>query len=245
MVSGDLQTFGLIDILSLIKKDGKSCILILESKENGHRLAVYFKNGNPLFIRKITKSFIIYFDLDFESILRKEGIIKKEIFKHFVENLPILLSFKKGRFSISSGFIKYPVDTYHHVDPEKLIMSLSRNLLENEIDRKVSDDNLVYERVENYTNLVEKALLTEFEKEVLDLINGINSIGDIESEMVLRRLLKNRGGYVDFDEKEIRLSVRRAIYGFLSCGIIKQHMKLRKSENIFDRILQLLENKKE
>ncbi|MEJ5173018.1 MAG: DUF4388 domain-containing protein [Hydrogenothermaceae bacterium] len=126
MISGNLENFGLIDVLGVILKDSKSCILVIEPAENKRYIAIYFKEGKPVFIREVSKSFLIYLDLDFESILRKEGITKDKLIANIVEKLPMVLSLKKGRFSVTSGFIKIPDDIISPVDTEKLIMYLSR-----------------------------------------------------------------------------------------------------------------------
>lgn len=243
MISGNLENFGLIDVLGVILKDSKSCILIVEPEENRKYLAVYFKEGKPVFIRDVSKSFLIYLDLDFESILRREGVSKDKLIANIVEKLPMVLSLKKGRFSVTSGFIKIPDDITAPVDTEKLIMYLSRDLSEEEVNRKITDENLIYEKIENYKEKAQLSSLNEDEEEILSLIDGSKTVFDIESQITLNKLLKS-GKIGDNEEiKKIKLLTRRALYRFLTAGIIKLPLKLKKNETIFDRIIQLLESR--
>ncbi|MEZ0323512.1 MAG: DUF4388 domain-containing protein [Hydrogenothermaceae bacterium] len=243
MISGNFENFGLIDVLGAILKGRKNCILIAEPAENKRYIAVYFKEGKPILIREVSKSFLVYLDLDFESILRKEGVSKDKLIANIVEKLPMVLSLKKGNFSVTSGFIKIPDDITAPVDTEKLIMHLSRDLSEEEVNRKITDENLIYEKVENYKEKAQISSLNEDEKEILSLIDGTKTVFDIESQITLNKLLKSQK-IGDSDEiKKIKLLTKRALYGFLTAGIIKLPLKLKKNETIFDRIIQLLENR--
>jgi hypothetical protein len=124
--SGDLKTFSLIDIFQIIKEEEKNCILVINV------YGIYFKDGDSVYVRKVKRSFFLYMDLDFESVLRRDKISKQDIFKNFATLLPIILKFKEGRFSITSGFIKYSEDVKPLINTEKLIILLSRNIKKSE-----------------------------------------------------------------------------------------------------------------
>ncbi|MEJ5173017.1 MAG: hypothetical protein WHT47_04830 [Hydrogenothermaceae bacterium] len=97
--------------------------------------------------------------------------------------------------------------------------------------------------MENYKEKAQISSLNQDEEEILSLIDGIKTIFDIESKITLDKLLKS-GKIVDSNEiKNIKLLTRRALYGFLTARIIKLPLKLKKNETIFDRIIQLLENR--
>lgn len=243
MLGGYLESFGLIDILGVIKKDSKSCILSIESSP-GNYTVVYFKEGDPIFIRFVKRSFMVYLDMDFESIMKKEGVDKRSLTMHVAQNLPFLLNLKSGRFSITTGFIKFPPEIIPDIKTEKLIISLSRTLSEEDVRRKITDDNLVFERynpAESYDDLS----LFEIEKATLKMVDGKSDVLTIESKIMVEELLKTTGSHTPQQIAEIRLNVKRALYGFLTAGIIYQKLKLKKSENIFDRIVNLLDFKQQ
>lgn len=240
MLSGDLRSFGIIDILGVIRKDKKSCILSIESEDNFYA-AAYFKDGDLLLIRFLTRSFIIYLDMDFDSVLRKEGIDKRDLAKVIIERLPKFLNLKTGRFSVTTGFIKFP----QYIDPplktENIIMYLSRNLTKEEIDRKITDDNIVFEK--NIDIDIDSISLTDFEKKVLNLIDGVKTVSEIEYTILPYEILKSSDDISSEDVQEIKIKVRRSIYGLLTAGIIRQKMKFRKGRNVFDRIIDALDLK--
>lgn len=240
MLSGDLRSFGLIDILGVIKKDRKSCILSVENAD-GSYIVVYFKDGNPLLIRSVAKSFMIYLDMDFDSILKKEGINRKNLTDILIERLPKLLSLKAGRFSVSTGFIRFPQDIESSVETENLVMSLSRTLSKEEIDRKISDEGLVFEKSPDSEAQLKNLSLTDIEIDVLDLVDGNKTVSEIENKIVLQEILKKAGSFSEEDREKTKLEIKRALYGFLTAGIIQQKLKFKKPENVFDRIINLLE----
>jgi len=124
--SGDLKTFSFTDIYQIIKEGEKNCILVIENNNNVY--GIYFKDGDPVYVRKVKRSFFLYMDLDFESVLRRDKISKQDIFKNFATLLPISLKFKEGKFPIISGFIKYSEDIKPLINTEELIILLSRSI---------------------------------------------------------------------------------------------------------------------
>lgn len=238
MLTGTLESFGLIDILGVIKKDSKSCILSVEA-EYGNYIVVYFKEGHPVFIRFVKKSFMVYLDLDFESILRKEGVDRRNLTVILAQKLPSFLKLKSGRFSVTTGFIRYPPDIASGIKTEKLIISLSRSLSEEEVRRKITDDSLVFEPDDGIEST--DLSLNEIEKSTLMMVDGKNDVLNIESKVLVDELLRSKDIDSQDQIKEIRLNVRRALYGFLTAGLIRHKLKLKKSENIFDRIINLLD----
>lgn len=245
--AGNLKTFGLIDIFQVIRENNKDCILAIEN--NSTVYAVYFYKGNPIYIRKVKKSFFLYMDIDFESVLKRDKISKSDLFKILATYLPMVLKMKEGRFSITSGFIKYPNDIKPIVEIERLIMLLSRNLTSKEVDRKITNLDIVFEKTEKVEN-IEKFGLSDKEKKILSLIDGKNKVSDIITKVHFDRLLKE-GSILDLSDENVsqklysesELDVKRALYGFLASELIRKQKSIKKSENIFDRILSYLETK--
>lgn len=205
-IAGDLKIFNFVDIFQVLRKDKKDGILVIEAPSKNY--AVYFKDGDILYIREVAKVFYVYLDVDFEGVLRKDGVSKGEIYNILVARLPNFLALKEGKFSFTPGFIKYPPDITPQIPIEKLIMYLSRQLTEEEVERKISDLNLVFEKVENYETIAKKAFLTDYEKKILTLIDGKNKVSDIIYLSKINDLI-----------------VKRSLYGFLACGLIQREKK--------------------
>ncbi|RUM51101.1 MAG: hypothetical protein DSY47_00150 [Hydrogenothermus sp.] len=208
-LTGQLEIFNFVDIFQIIRKDKKDGILVVENDEK--KFAVYFKEGNIVYIREVKKVFYIYLDIEFEAVLKKEGVKKEELYRLLVGKLPVLLAVKKGKFSFTPGFIKYSEDIDVYVPLEKIIMFLSRQLTQEEVERKISDEKLVYEKAENWEETAEKAFLTEKEKKILDAIDGKKTVEQIKDE-------------TGIDD----IYLRRALYGFLAVGLIKRAKKKKK-----------------
>lgn len=205
-IAGDLRIFNLVDIFQVLRKDKKDGILVIESSPKNY--AVYFKDGDIIFIREVAKVFYVYLDVDFEGVLKKEGVSREEMYNILVARLPNFLNLKEGKFSFTPGFIKYPLDITSQVHIEKLIMYLSRQLTEEEVERKISDLHLVFEKSEKYEEIGKKAFLTEYEKKLLTLVDGKNKVEDIINISKMNELI-----------------VKRTLYGFLACGIIQREKK--------------------
>jgi hypothetical protein len=248
--SGDLKTFSLIDIFQIIKEGKKNCILAIENNNNVY--GIYFKDGDPVYVRKVKRSFYLYMDLDFESVLKRDKISEQDIFKNFATLLPIILKFKEGGFSITSGFIKYSEDINPLINTEKLIILLSRNLSLEEVNRKITDPELIFEKTEKAQELSELADLNSQERKILALVDGKNKVSDIIAKIHFNRILKNENILNINDEENVKklyedseLLVKRALYGFLASGIIRKLRKLRniKKPDIIERILFYIESK--
>jgi len=246
--SGDLKTFSLVDIFQIIKEGEKNCILVIENNNNVY--GIYFKDGDPVYVRKVKRSFFLYMDLDFESVLKRDKISKQDIFKNFATLLPIILKFKEGKFSITSGFIKYSEDINPLINTEKLIILLSRNLSLEEVNRKITDPELIFEKTEKAQELSELADISSQEREILALVDGKNKVSDIIAKIHFNRILKDESILNVNDEEHVKklyedseLLVKRALYGFLASGIIKKSRNIKKSESIIERILSYLESK--
>jgi len=223
-IAGDLKIFNFVDIFQILLKDKKDGILVIEQDHNN--IAVYFKEGDIVYIREVKKVFYIYLDVDFEVVLKKEGVDKSELYNILVARFPKLLSIKEGKFSFTSGFIKYPPDLKPLIPIEKLIMYLTRQLTEEEVERKISDLNLVFEKSLNYEDIAKKAFLTDHEKKILHLIDGKNKVADII-----------------YNTKINDLTVKRTLYGFLACGIIQREKKKERkigfdlTKNLLNKII--------
>ncbi len=221
-IAGDLRVFNFVDIFQVLLKDKKDGILVIEKDDTNY--AVYFKEGNIVYIREVKKVFYVYLDTLFDVVLKKENISFDEVYNILVAKLPVLLSIKEGKFSFTSGFIKYPEELKTQIPLEKLIMYLSRQLTEEEVERKISDLNLVFEKSPNYEEIAKKAFLTDYEKKILHLIDGKNKVVDI---IILSKIND--------------LLVKRSLYGFLACGIIQRERK--KERKIGFELTKVLLNK--
>ncbi len=223
-IAGDLKIFNFVDIFQVLLKDKKDGILVIEQDHNN--IAVYFKEGDIVYIREVKKVFYIYLDVDFEVVLKKEGVDKSELYNILVARLPKLLSIKEGKFSFTSGFIKYSPDLKPLIHIEKLIMYLARQLTEEEVERKISDLNLVFEKSLNYEDIAKKAFLTDHEKKILHLIDGKNKVAGIINITKINDL-----------------TVKRTLYGFLACGIIQREKKKERkigfdlTKNLLNKII--------
>jgi hypothetical protein len=223
-IAGDLKIFNFVDIFQILLKDKKDGILVIEQDHNN--IAVYFKEGDIVYIREVKKVFYIYLDVDFEAVLKKEDTPKSELYNVLVARLPKLLSIKEGKFSFTSGFIKYPTDLKSLIPIEKLIMYLARQLTEEEVERKISDLNLVFEKSPNYEDIARKAFLTDYEKKILHSIDGKNKVVDII-----------------YNTKINDLTVKRTLYGFLACGIVQREKKKERkigfdlTKNLLNKII--------
>ncbi|MDQ7055030.1 MAG: DUF4388 domain-containing protein [Persephonella sp.] len=220
-ITGSLETFNFIDIFQILKKDRKDGILVVEAPSK--KLAVYFKEGDIIYIRDVVKVFYIYLDLDFNQVLKKENVKKEDLYQYLVSRLPILLALKKGKFSFTPGFIKYPPDIDPLIPLEKIMMYLSRQLSQEEVDRKISDMRLIFEKSDNWTEIAKKAHLTNVEKKILALIDGTRTVEDILNETKINKL-----------------TLQRILYGFLATGII-QRKRPKKRKIGFDLTKALLQ----
>lgn len=221
-IAGDLRVFNFVDIFQILRKDKKDGILVIE--RDGKNYAVYFKGGDIVYIREVLKIFYVYLDVDFEAVLKKDKISKEELYNILVARLPNFLNIKEGKFSFTPGFIKYSPDINPQIPIEKLIMYLSRQLTSEEVERKISDLNLVFEKAENYEELAKRAFLTDPEKKILHLIDGKNKVSDIIYHSKINDLI-----------------VKRSLYGFLACGII--HREKKKERKIGFELTKSLLNK--
>ncbi len=210
-LAGNLEVFNFVDIFQVLKKDKKDGILVVESSNDEQKFGVYFKEGDIVYIRPVKKVFYIYLDIDFSSVLKKEGISEDDLYQYLVSRLPVLLAVKKGKFSFTPGFIKYDENIKPQVEIEKLIMYLSRQLSEAEVERKISDMKLIYTKTDDWEDVAKRAYLTNIERKILSAINGKKTVEDIKNELEVNELV-----------------LKRALYGMLASGIIKRAKKEKK-----------------
>ncbi len=207
-LTGDLTTFNFADILQVLAKDRKNGVLLVEWKDM--IVAYYIKEGELVFARPVDKVFRVYTDRNFEQLLAKLRIKKEDIHKTIDRFFLPRLGQKEGIFSFTPGFIKFDSDVPVFYPVEDLIMRASRLLTPEEVDRKISDELLVFEKMPDADVKVSKIKLTEEEKKVLSLVDGSKTVADIRKE-------------ADMD----RLTVDRSLYGFLAAGIIRRKRKER------------------
>ncbi len=226
-LTGDLTTFNFADILQVLAKDKKSGVLLVEWKDM--IVAYYVKDGEIIFARPVDKVSRVYADRNFDQLINKLRIRKEDIPKTIERFLISRINQKEGIFSFTPGFIKYDSDV--PVYPvEELIMLASRKLSEEEVERKISDELLVFEKSPDAENRLSRVNLTEEEKNILFLVNGNRTVADIRKESGLDKL-----------------TVDRALYGLLAAGIIrrKRREKVQKPSITLDLLAKIIEKIKQ
>jgi len=228
-LTGDLKTFNFVDILQIIVKDRKSGILLVEWADI--TVAYYVKDGQIIFARPVDRVFRVYAERDFDLLIEKLRISKDNLSKTVERFLVDRLNLKDGVFSFTPGFVKYASNNYGIVFPiEKIIMMASRGLLQEEVERKISDEMLIFEPAENIQDIIKRAELTPEEQKVLSLVNGERTVFDIRKDSGLDNL-----------------TVDRALYGLLALGVIKRKKKEKKQKPsiALDLLMKIIERIKE
>ncbi len=227
-LTGDLTTFSFADILQVLAKDKKSGVLLVEWKDM--IVAYYVKDGEVIFARPVDKVFRVYTDRNFDQLISKLRIRKEDIHKTIERFFLPRLDQKEGIFSFTPGFIKYDSEVPVRYSVEELIMRASRSLTEDEVERKISDELLIFEKAPDVNEKVSRVNLTEEEKKVLSLVNGSRTVAEIRKESGLDRL-----------------TVDRALYGLLAAGIIRRKRKERvqKPSITLDLLAKIIEKIKQ
>lgn len=228
-LTGDLKTFNFVDIFQIIFKDRKSGILLVEWADI--TVAYYVKDGQIIFARPVDRVFRVYAERDFDLLIEKLRIPKENLSKTIERFLINRLNIKEGVFSFTPGFVKYASDNYGEPFPiEKIIMIASRSLLPEEVERKISDEMLIFELAENAQEIISKAELTPEEQKVLSLVNGERTVSDIRRDSGLDSL-----------------TVDRALYSLLALGVIKRKKKEKKQKPsiALDLLMKIIERIKE
>ena len=205
-LTGDLKTFNFVDIFQVICRDKKSGILFIEWKDL--TCAYYVKEGEIIFSRPVDKVYRVYADKDFELLLNKLRMSPDRLPRTVERFLISKLSMKEGIFSFTPGFIKYSSEYPIEYPMEYLIVLASRHLTPEEVERKISDEMLLFERVPDKEEVLHKAKLNKEEEEILSLVNGDKTV------LQIRQLAKKNSLVVD-----------RALYAFLALGLIRRKKK--------------------
>ena len=212
-LTGDLRSFNFVDIFQVIGRDRKSGILFVEWKDL--TCAYYVKDGEIIFSRPIDKVYRVYADRDFDLLLSKLRMNAESLPKTIERFLISRLDMKEGIFSFIPGFIKYGRE-YPVVYPiEELIVLASRNLTPEEVERKISDEMLLFERVPGKEEVLQKAKLNQMEERILSLIDGEKTVLQIRQAVSQDSLL-----------------VDRALYAFLALGLIKRKKREVKQKQV-------------
>ncbi|NPA42149.1 MAG: DUF4388 domain-containing protein [Aquificae bacterium] len=227
-LTGDLNTFSFADILQVLARDKKSGVLLVEW--NDMIVAYYVKDGELVFARPVDKVFRVYTDRNFDQLITRLRIKKEDIYKTIERFFLSRLNQKEGIFSFTPGFIKYDSDVPVYYPVEELIMRSSRYLTEEEVERKISDEMLIFEKTHDADEKVGRVKLTEEEKKVLSLVDGSKTVADIRKESGLDSL-----------------TVDRALYGFLATGIIRRKRKerIQKPSITLDLLAKIIEKIKQ
>ncbi|QID32796.1 DUF4388 domain-containing protein [Pampinifervens florentissimum] len=227
-LTGDLKTFNFVDILQIIAKDRKSGILLVEWKDI--TVAYYVKDGEIIFARPVDRVFRVYAERDFDLLIEKLRISKENLFRTVQRFLIERLDMKEGVFSFTPGFVRYN-SNYSVVYPvENIIMMASRTLTPEEVERKISDELILFEPVEGSEERLKRVELTPEERKVFSLVNGERTVYDIRKDSGLENL-----------------TVDRALYGFLALGVIKRKKKERKQKPsiALDLLMKIIERIRE
>lgn len=227
-LTGDLRTFSFVDILQILAKDKKNGILLVEWTDI--TVVYYIKDGEVIMARPVDRHSRVYADRDFDLLLEKLRISKEALPKTVQRFLIERLNVREGVFSFTPGFMRYG-SNYPVVYPiDKIIMMASRHLTQEEVERKISDEMLLFELAEDYQEKLKNIELTPEEREVLSLINGEKAVYEIRKESNLDGLI-----------------VDRALYAFLALGIIKRKKKERKHKPsiALDLLMKIIERIKE
>jgi hypothetical protein len=205
-LTGDLRSFSFVDIFQVIGRDRKSGILFVEWKDL--TCAYYVKEGEIIFARPIDKVYRVYADKDFDLLLSKLRMSTESLPKTIERFLISRLDMKEGIFSFTPGFIKYGGE-YPVVYPiEELIVFASRNLTPEEVERKISDELLLFERVPGKEEVLQKAKLNQIERHILSLVDGERTV------LQIRQMVKQDSLLVD-----------RALYALLALELIRRKKK--------------------
>ena len=227
-LTGDLTTFSFADILQVLAKDKKSGVLLVEWKDM--IVAYYIKDGELVFARPVDKVFRVYTDRNFDQLIAKLRIKKEDIHKTIERFFLPRLNQKEGIFSFTPGFIKYESELPVVYPVEELIMMSARLLTEEEVERKISDELLVFEKTPDAEEKISRVKLLEEEKKVFSLIDGNRTVEDIRRE----------SGLDSF-------TVDKALYGFLAIGAIRRKRKERvqKPSITLDLLAKIIEKIKQ
>jgi len=201
-LTGDLKTFTFVDIFQILLREKKSGILIVEWTDM--TIVYYVKEGEIVFARPVDKVFRVYVERDFDALLEKLRIPKENLHKTIERFLISKLGSKEGIFSFTPGFIRYNSEVPVYYPMEKLIMVSARMLTPEEVERKISDELLTFEKSPDYKEKVSKAELTKEEEKVLLLVDGEKSVMDIRRQSGLDNLTVDRTLYGLFAIDAIR-----------------------------------------
>jgi len=205
-LTGDLRSFNFVDIFQVIGRDRKSGILFVEWKDL--TCAYYVKEGEIIFARPIDKVYRVYADKDFDLLLSKLRMSTESLPKTIERFLISRLNIKEGIFSFTPGFIKYGGE-YPVVYPiEELIVLASRYLTPEEVERKISDELLLFERVPGKEEVLQKAKLNQIESHILSLVDGEKTV------LQIRQMVKQDSLLVD-----------RALYALIALELIRRKKK--------------------
>jgi hypothetical protein len=227
-LTGDLSTFSFVDIFQILARDKRSGILLVEWQDM--TVAYYVKEGEIVFARPVDRVFRVYAERDFDNLIEKLRISKKNLPKTIERFLITKLGSKEGVFSFTPGFIRYNSDIPVDYPIEKLIMIASRTLTPEEVERKISDELLTFEKSQDYMEKIRKAELTRDEEKVLMLVDGEKSVMDIRRTSGLDNL-----------------TVDRTLYGLLALSAIKRKKreKRHKPSITLELLAKIIERIKE
>lgn len=227
---GDLKTFNFVDILQIIAKDKKSGILLVEWKDL--TIAYYVKEGQIIFARPVDRVFRVYAERDFDLLIEKLRIARDNLIKTVDRFLLDRLNIREGVFSFTPGFVRYSSESYGNFYPvEKIIIMASRYLTQEEVERKISDELLLFEPSEEVgEEVLKNADLNDNEKKVLSLVDGNRTVFDIRKESGIDSL-----------------TVDRALYGLLAVGFIKRKKREKKQQPpiALDLLMKIIEKIRE
>ncbi len=210
-LTGQLSVFNFADIMQVLGEGKKDGVLVVDWKDL--IVAYYVKGGEIIFAYPVDKVYRIYVERNFDRFLEKLRI-KKEVMPKTVERFLLpRLSKREGVYSFNQGFVEYSNDypvKYHY---EEIIMRTARTLSLEEAERKISTEDLVFEKAQNLEEKLPRVSLLPQEKTILSLIDGNKKVRDLRS-------------LSEVDE----LTLKRSLYGFLAGGLIKRKVSAKRAE---------------
>ncbi len=211
-IRGDLNLFHPIEVLQIMKTNMVTGILLVKTSEK--YIGIYFYEGNIVFAAV---------SQDIEELIQRKNLtaflkeIKekdREEFGRIMRSVRRAISefvrSKNGSFTFEEvkAFIDDKVKPL--INPtETVIIEEARKINEPDVlERKISDPDLVFEKRQNFQDILKKAQLNVVEYKILDFVNSQNSVKQIIALSGLPEV-----------------TVKRVLFALLCAGIIGRAAK--------------------
>ncbi len=211
-IRGDLNLFHPIEILQIIKTNRATGILLV--KTSLRFIGIYFFDGDIVFAAVAESVEELLQKKNITSFLKEIKSSNREEFARLMRDVRRAISeftkAKDGTFTFEE--VKTFIDDKVKptvIPTETVIIEESRKINDvNVLNKKISDPELVFEKKENYQNILRKAQLNVVEYKILDLVDGKNTV---------QRIIELSG----LSEE----TVKRVLFALLCAGIIGRAAK--------------------